>query len=43
MTLRPAHSSRVIVSVIGKDRGGIVGAVSTVRAEAGANIRGISR
>jgi ACT domain-containing protein len=43
MTQPQAGSSRVIVSVIGKDRVGIIAAVSAVLAESGANILDISQ
>ena len=39
----PARSSRVIVTVIGEDKVGIIASVSAVLAEAGANIIDISQ
>ncbi|HVY05757.1 MAG TPA: ACT domain-containing protein [Burkholderiales bacterium] len=39
----PADSHRIIVTVIGKDRVGIIAGVSAVLAEAGANILDISQ
>jgi predicted amino acid-binding ACT domain protein len=43
MTHGPAQPSHVIVSVIGRDRIGIIAAVSTVLAQTGACILDISR
>ncbi|MEX0960810.1 MAG: ACT domain-containing protein [Burkholderiales bacterium] len=39
----PAASERVIVSVIGRDRTGIIAGVTTVLAQSGANILDISQ
>jgi len=43
MTATPARSNRVIVTVIGKDQVGIIAAVSTILADARANILDISQ
>ena len=43
MTQPQTHASRIIVSVMGRDRVGIIAGVSAVLAEAGANILDISQ
>ena len=43
MTVSPPRSNRVIVTVIGQDQVGIIAAVSTILADARANILDISQ